>query len=133
MCYHSGFQDRRSPRFHRDECRQPRHAMATRRLPQARLSQLLALSPMWFIGGVFAKPVDFGHDVAPILEQHCIRCHQPANKKSGLSLATFADLKANEYVIPGDPDASYLVEVITAGSGERPLMPKEGALLSRQE
>ena len=54
-------------------------------------------------------PVDFARDVAPIFERHCIRCHQPANKKSKLSLATFADLAANEYVVPGDPDASYLL------------------------
>src|SRR6185295_13488297 len=59
--------------------------------------------------------------------------HQPANKKSGLSLATFADLKSNEYVTPGDPDASYLVEVVTAAAGEKPLMPKEGAALTAQE
>ena len=79
------------------------------------------------------SPVDFGRDVAPILEQHCIRCHQPSNRKAGISLATFADLKSNEYVVAGDPDASYLVDVVTAAAGEKPQMPKEGAPLSAQE
>jgi hypothetical protein len=98
------------------------------------LIALLALSCSWLVCNALAKsPVDFGHDVAPILEQHCIRCHQPANKKSGLSLATFADIKRNEYVVAGDPDASYLAEVVTAAAGEKPLMPKEGAPLSTQE
>jgi hypothetical protein len=98
------------------------------------LSAILALSCSWFVGNALAKsPVDFGHDVAPILEQHCIRCHQPSNKKSGLSLATIADIKRNDYVVAGDPDASYLAEVVTAAAGEKPLMPKEGAPLSAQE
>lgn len=106
----------------------------TNRLPLlAPFSTLLALSA-WLVGGVFARsPVDFGRDVAPILEQHCIRCHQPANKKSGFSLATCADLKSNEYVVAGEPDASYLIDVITADNGEKPLMPKEGAPLSARE
>src|SRR6478609_2699355 len=91
-------------------------------------SSLVALFCGCFVAGALAKsPVDFGHDVAPIFEQHCIRCHQPSNKKGGLSLATFADLKSNEYVVPGDPDASYMVEVITSAAGDKPLMPKEGA------
>src|SRR5215213_1061326 len=78
---------------------------------------------------VAKSPISFGRDLAPILEQHCIRCHQPSNKKGGLSLATFADLKSNEYVVAGDPDASYLAEVVAAAKGEKPLMPKEGAQL----
>src|SRR4051812_16061059 len=84
--------------------------------------------------GTLAKsPVDFGRDVAPVLEQHCIRCHQPSNKKAGLSLATIEDLKKNEYVVAGDPDASSLSEVVTAAAGKKPLMPKEGPPLSAQE
>lgn len=79
------------------------------------------------------RPIDFARDVAPILEQHCIRCHQSSNKKSGIQLATFADLKANEYVIAGDPDESYLVEVVSAAAGEKPMMPTDGAPLSAKE
>lgn len=69
----------------------------------------------------------------PILERHCIRCHQPAVKRADISLATMADLAANEYVIPGEPDASYLLEVVTASPGDKPQMPKEGPALSADE
>ena len=69
----------------------------------------------------------------PFFEQHCIRCHQPTNKKGDLSLATAADVVANQYVAPGDPAASYLLEVVTAADGEKPLMPKEGPTLSAKE
>jgi hypothetical protein len=34
----------------------------------------------------YEEPVDFRREVAPILERHCIRCHQPANKKGEVSL-----------------------------------------------
>ncbi len=93
-----------------------------------------ALAVAWLVNVAAARsPVDFARDVAPILEQHCIRCHQPANKKSGLSLATFGELKANEYVVAGEPDASYLIEVVTGAGNKMPLMPKEGAPLSATE
>jgi hypothetical protein len=36
-------------------------------------------------------------------------------------------------LVAGDPNASYLVEVVTAAAGEKPLMPKEGTPLSEQE
>jgi cytochrome c553 len=79
------------------------------------------------------RPVDFARDVAPILEQHCVRCHQPDNKKGELSLATSADMLAAGYIEPGDPDASHFIEVVTAGEGDQPLMPKEGAPLAAKE
>src|SRR3954463_7703656 len=107
----------------------------TLRLPSLTLLSLLTASICAMSAtALFAKsPVDFSRDIAPIFEQHCIRCHQPSNKKGGFSLATAAELKSNEYVVAGDPDASYLTEIVRAGPGEKPLMPKEGAPLSMQE
>ena len=80
-----------------------------------------------------ASPVDFARDVAPILEQHCIRCHQPAIKKGDLSLATAADLTSSEYLSPGKPDESHLLDVVTPTGGAKPQMPKEGSPLSPTE
>src|SRR3954464_1385363 len=121
-------------RFVSDIRASPGSAMMCRRPSFATTRSLVVLFCAVFVGGALGKPpIDFGHDVAPIFERHCIRCHQPSNKKGGLSLATFSDLKSNEYVIAGDPDASYLAEVVAAAKGEKPLMPKEGALLSAQE
>lgn len=77
--------------------------------------------------------VDFRRDVVPILEQHCIRCHQPANKKGELSLATRDNLDENEFLSAGKPDESRLLEVVTAAAGAKPEMPKEGGPLSEKE
>lgn len=79
------------------------------------------------------QPVDFGKQIAPIIAQHCVRCHCPDNRKGDLSLATFADLQANEYVISGDPDRSYLMELVTSKNGESPAMPQMATPLSADE
>ncbi len=76
------------------------------------------------------QPVDFQKQIAPIFEQHCVRCHSPGNNKGELSLATFDNLQENEYVIAGKADESYLLEVVTANDGDPPAMPKEGDPLS---
>ena len=43
--------------------------------------------------------VDFATDVAPIFQEHCVRCHLPGNKKGDLSLATLEDLQTNDHVM----------------------------------
>ena len=77
--------------------------------------------------------IDFARDVAPIFAQHCIRCHKPGNEKGGLSLATSAGLTANSYLQAGQPDESYLLDVVTPGADQRPAMPKEGNPLAAEE
>ena len=79
------------------------------------------------------EPIDFATDVAPILQQHCVRCHSPGNSKGDVSLATLADLEDNGYVVSEDPDSSYLVELVTRVDGQPPEMPKEGRPLSDEE
>ncbi|MBD3673069.1 MAG: DUF1553 domain-containing protein [Planctomycetaceae bacterium] len=77
--------------------------------------------------------IDFERQIAPLLETHCIRCHSPNNRKGELSLETFADLKENGYVIAGDPENSYLIDLVVSQSGTSPEMPKEGDALSDVE
>ncbi len=77
--------------------------------------------------------IDFARDVAPIFEQHCIRCHQPSNKQGDLLLSTPDDLAAKDYVDRERPAESYLLEMVTAAAGARPQMPKEGTALTADE
>ena len=44
------------------------------------------------------EPVDFRKLIAPIFAEHCVRCHSPENNKGDVSLATFDDLKSNDFV-----------------------------------
>ena len=80
-----------------------------------------------------AKPIDFNKQIVPIIEQHCVRCHSPSNNKGDVSLATFDDLKSNEYVLAEDADGNYLIELVTSQNGEPTAMPKEGNPLSDAE
>ena len=72
-------------------------------------------------------PVSFIKDVAPILVQNCIACHNPKKSESKYVMTTFAQLakggQQGEGITlePGDPDASLFVELIRP-DGE-PRMP----------
>ncbi len=83
--------------------------------------------------GAAEQPIDFQQQIVPIFEQHCIRCHLPGIEKGDLSLATFDDLKANEYVVAGDPDGSYLLELVTPLDGDPPAMPQQAEPLSKDQ
>ena len=81
-----------------------------------------------------AGPPDFKTAIAPVLERACVRCHHAGNAKGDVSLATAADLIAGEHVVPGKPDESGLVALVSPGAdGERPRMPKDGKPLTPAE
>jgi len=78
-------------------------------------------------------PVGFLKDVAPILVQNCIACHNPKKSESKYTMTTFAQLAKGGVkgkgitLVAGDPDASYFVELCRP-DGE-PRMPyKQDAL-----
>ena len=85
-----------------------------------------------------AEPVpDVGHfsrEVAPIFERRCLRCHDQAQARGGLSLARGADVRiggdSGPAVVPGHPDQSRLLKLI---SGPKPKMPKKGQALTQKE
>jgi len=80
-------------------------------------------------------PVSFLKDVAPILVQNCIACHNPKKSESKYVMTTFAQLAKGGALgkgitlTPGDPDASYLVELCRP-DGE-PRMPYKQEPLAR--
>ncbi len=72
--------------------------------------------------------------VAPILQQHCLRCHQGPKAKGNLDLSSAKGLAAgaegSPIVVAGKPQESRLIEVV---SGDKPEMPKNGKPLSASE
>ncbi|MCH2201430.1 MAG: DUF1553 domain-containing protein [Fuerstiella sp.] len=78
-------------------------------------------------------PLDFRTQIAPIFQEHCIRCHSPGNTKGDISLATIDDLASYEHVIAGDPDSSHLIELLTGIDGDTPAMPKGSDPLSDEQ
>jgi Tol biopolymer transport system component len=85
--------------------------------------------------------VSFLKDVAPVLVQNCIACHNPKKSESKYVMTTFAQLakggQQGEGITlePGDPDASRFVELVRPGGEPRmpykqdPLPPETIALI----
>lgn len=72
--------------------------------------------------------------VKPILQANCLRCHGGMNRRGGLNMSTRALLlqggKDGVVVIPGRPEDSLLVKVISPGmAADDPMrMPLKGNL-----
>jgi WD40 repeat protein len=81
--------------------------------------------------------VSYFRDVRPILQVHCLGCHQPAKAGGMYVMTTIAGmLKGGESesaaVVPGKPDESFLIEQITPVDGEA-AMPKEQKPLAEDQ
>lgn len=80
--------------------------------------------------------IDFQRDIAPVLQSRCLGCHQDRIRQGGLALHSSMELKkggeSGEIIDPGDPDASYLMDLITPHKGTAE-MPQEAAPLTEDE
>lgn len=76
--------------------------------------------------------VNYQDHILPIFEQHCAECHGADDPEEGLQLTTYQGVMAGSIygsvVKPGDPENSYLVEMVVTGK-----MPKKGPDLSPAE
>jgi hypothetical protein len=102
-------------------------------------------SPRIILEGVEPAPeasddVQFGREVRPILVRSCLLCHgfDPSTREAALRLDTFDGATADRGVdggpaiVPGDPDASLLIQrVTTADPFDR--MPAKGPALTEAE
>ncbi len=67
--------------------------------------------------------IDFAHQVVPILRENCAECHSGEASKGGFSINTRDDLLENAE--PGNPDQSYLLELILSGDEEERMPPED--------
>ena len=78
------------------------------------------------------KPLDFAHEVVPILKKHCAACHTNGTYKAGVSFDTRQALIQSKAVVLGDSKKSELHKRITSkDTTER--MPPKGAALDEKE
>lgn len=81
---------------------------------------------------VAAAPVDFAHQIVPILREHCAECHTGDKKKGGLSMndkASFLAGSENGPVVePGNAARSRFIEVLNPPDPDDQMPPKGGPL-----
>ncbi|MHC2069184.1 WD40 domain-containing protein [Bremerella sp. T1] len=96
---------------------------------------LLALLIAWPIVAAAEAPneaasddVSYYRDVRPIFQANCQGCHQPAKRGGDYLMTDHASLlsggeSGSQAIVPNDPEASYLMELITPADGQAE-MPK---------
>ena len=83
------------------------------------------------LAGAAAGAPDFEREIAPILESACLSCHDAGTAKGDLRLDAGREALAfDRLIVPGEPDRSLLIEMV---SGPEPEMPREGAPLSGEQ
>src|SRR5688572_6048297 len=88
---------------------------------------------LMFVGSATAAdPIDFAHDVLPILKAHCAKCHTNGTYKGSFSLDTRTSLLEAKVVEPGKPDDSDLIQRVTSSDPDVQ-MPPEGPRLNEKE
>ena len=78
----------------------------------------------------------FENEIHPILAERCFTCHGPEKQKSGLRL----DLQepamhggdSGAAIVPGDPDTSLLIQLVTGSDPDRVMPPKGEPLTGEQ-
>ena len=80
------------------------------------------------------EPVSFHKQIVPILKRSCQGCHHPGDPNAELIVTSYTELKrggmAGEAIIPGKPDESLIIELI---SGDPPAMPQNQEPLTADE
>lgn len=97
------------------------------------LSSALAVA----VAGAFAAnaAVDFTKDIAPILAEHCLKCHGEEKQKGKFRIdtkaAVFKGGKSEKAgVVAGDPDKSEVIHRIFLPKDNDEIMPPEGGPLA---
>src|SRR5262245_21225559 len=84
-----------------------------------------------------AETPDFEREVAPLVVNHCLNCHQPNKRSGGLDLSTRAALLAGGEQGPAvkldSPTQSLLLERITEGEMPPPDAKESSPLSSDQK
>ena len=84
----------------------------------------------------FAGEIDFGRDIAPILESKCVKCHGKGKKKGGFNLDSrekiLQEADSGPAIQLGNSAESYLVQLV-AGVDPENVMPQKGSRLTEKE
>lgn len=72
-----------------------------------------------------AQPVDFAHDIVPVLKKHCTGCHGGREAKGSFSMNTREVLMDSGHVESGKPEESWLLQLIVSDDPELQMPPRD--------
>ncbi|HZW33525.1 MAG TPA: PSD1 and planctomycete cytochrome C domain-containing protein, partial [Isosphaeraceae bacterium] len=79
-----------------------------------------------------AKPIDFAHEIAPLIQTRCGECHTDGKSKGSFSLDTREAMLKSEAVVPGKSGESELIDRVTSDDPDY-RMPQNGKRLTPAE
>jgi hypothetical protein len=97
---------------------------------------VLAILIAFCVASPLRAQVDFEKQIRPILEGTCMKCHGPEKPKGKFSLHTREALLAGaegKAVVPGDPEKSDVIYLITLPPDDPDIMPAEGEPLTKEQ
>jgi hypothetical protein len=109
-------------------------ALMTRLLPM-----LLILSACSITSGTrHAQERYFLTEVKPVLQQHCLACHNgtlppPALNLTSKATAFTRGASGRDYILPGDPDCSLLISAVQRGGTHLKMMPRREISLTEDQ
>lgn len=76
--------------------------------------------------------------VKPVLQQHCVACHNGALPPPALNLTSKAtaftrSASGRDYILPGDPDCSLLISAVQRGGTHPKMMPRTEVSLTEDQ
>jgi DNA-binding beta-propeller fold protein YncE len=105
------------------------------------LSRITAVAVFLAVGsvafGADPPPVSYYKDVRPILQHNCQGCHQPARAQGGCVLTDVPSMfkpgeNGKRAVVPGKPEASFLMEEIRVSGGKAEMPKGRDPLIGKQ-
>ena len=90
-------------------------------------NQRLAVAACMVLGLISGRAeISYTSDVVPVLRDYCVACHNSKDLDGELSMETFGLLKQGgeskkTMIVPGRPEESYLIQVLTGAA--KPKMP----------
>jgi uncharacterized membrane protein len=104
-----------------------------------RLLPLLLLPACALVPGTVSEREHyFLTEVKPVLQQHCLQCHNGALPPPSLNLASKAaafrrSTSGRAYILPGDPDCSLLISAVQRGGTHPKMMPRTDVSLTEDQ
>jgi mono/diheme cytochrome c family protein len=75
-----------------------------------------------------APPIDFAHQILPLLKARCSKCHTAGTYKGDMSMDTRESLLKSKAIKPGDAAQSELIKRVTSTNADERMPPKGDAL-----